>query len=200
MLEKLVLALVYAARRLRRYFQGHPINVLTRYKLKSVLSKPELSGRLEKWAIELGEHVIEYKPRPAIKGQVLANFVIEVPQYKEKECLVEQQPQTPPEQGKIWSLFMDGASSSEGYGAGLRLVNPEGHEFTYAIKLDFKSTKNEAEYEAFLEGLRIAKKLWVKHLEARVDSMLIVGQINGTNEAKNDMMDAYFSHAKYLIL
>ncbi|XP_076890567.1 uncharacterized protein LOC143541697 [Bidens hawaiensis] len=168
MLEKLVLALVYAARRLHRHFQGHPINVLTGYKLKNVLSKPELSGRLEKWAIELGEHSIEYKPRPAIKGQVLADFVKEVPH-------------------------------SEGSGAGLRLVNPEGHEFTYAIKFDFKSTNNEAEYKAFLAGLRIVKKLGVKHLEARVDSMLIAGQINGTYEAKNDVKASYMSQARVLI-
>ncbi|XP_076924610.1 uncharacterized protein LOC143587105 [Bidens hawaiensis] len=112
MLEKLVLALVYAARRLRIYFQGHPINVLTGYKLKNVLSKPELSGRWAKWAIELGEHAIEYKPRPTIKGQVLGDFVTEVPQHKEKECWIEQQPQAPPEQGQIWSLFTDGASST----------------------------------------------------------------------------------------
>ncbi|XP_076906127.1 uncharacterized protein LOC143562104 [Bidens hawaiensis] len=168
MLEKLVLALVYAARRLRRYFQGHPINVLTGYKLKNVLSKPELSGRLAKWAIELGEHSIEYKPRPVIKGQVLADFVTEVPH-------------------------------NEGSGAGFGLVNPEGHEFTYAIKLDFKSTNNEAEYEAFLAGLRIARKLGVKHLEAQVDSMLIAGQINGTYEAKNDVMASYLSQARVLI-
>ncbi|XP_076889757.1 uncharacterized protein LOC143540640 [Bidens hawaiensis] len=178
MLEKLVLALVYAARRLGRYFQGHPINVLTGYKLKNVLSKPELSGRLTKWAIELGEHSIEYKPRPAIKGQVLADFVIEVPQNIEQEY---------------------GASISERSGAGLRLVNPEGHEFTYAIKLDFKSTNNEVEYEAFLAGLRIAKNLGVKHLEARVDSMLIAGQINGTYEAKNDVMASYLLQERVLI-
>ncbi|XP_076932868.1 uncharacterized protein LOC143598561 [Bidens hawaiensis] len=176
MLEKFVLAQVYAVRRLRRYFQGHPINVLTGYKLKNVLSKPELSGQSAKWAIELGEHAIEYKPRPAIKGQVLAEFVIEVPQHKEQE-----------------------SSSSEGSGADLRLVNPEGHEFTYAIKLDFKSTNNEAEYEAFLAGLQIAKKLGVKHLEAQVDSMLIAGQINGTYEAKNDVMASYQSQVKVLI-
>ncbi|XP_076955831.1 uncharacterized protein LOC143630803 [Bidens hawaiensis] len=199
MLEKLVLALVYAARRLRSYFQGHPINVLTGYKLKNVLSKPELSGRLAKWAIELGEHAIEYKPKPAIKGQVLADFVTEVPQHKKKECLIEQ-PQALPEQGQIWSLFTDGASISEGSGAGLRLVNPEGHEFTYAIKLDFKSINNEAEYEVFLAGLRIARKLGVKHLEARVDSMLIAGQINGTYKANNDMMASYLSQTKDLIL
>ncbi|XP_076931268.1 uncharacterized protein LOC143596356 [Bidens hawaiensis] len=199
MLEKLVLALVYAARRLRRYFQGHPINVLTGYKLKNVLSKPELFGRLVKWAIELGEHAIEYNPRPAIKGQVLADFITEVPQHKEKECLIEQQPKAPPEQGQVWSLFTDGASSSEGSGAGLRLVNHDGHEFTYSIKLDFKSTNNEAEYEAFLAGLRIAKKLGVKCLEPRVDSMLIAGQINRTYEAKNDIMASYLSQAKDLI-
>ncbi|XP_076931054.1 uncharacterized protein LOC143596074 [Bidens hawaiensis] len=168
MLEKLVLALVYAARRFRRYFHGHPINVLIGYKLKNVLSKPEFSGRLAKWAIELGKNAIEYKPRPAIKGKILADFVTEVPRHKEKECLVEQQPQVPPKQGQVWSLFTDGASSNEGSRAGLKLVNPEGHEFTYAIKLDFKSTNNEAKYEAFLAGLRIAKKLGVRHLEARV--------------------------------
>ncbi|XP_076889005.1 uncharacterized protein LOC143539622 [Bidens hawaiensis] len=166
---------------------------------QNVLSKPELSGRLAKWAIELGEHSIEYKPRPEIKGQVLADFVTEVPQNKEQELLIEQQTQAPPEQGQVWSLFTDEASSSEGSGAGLRLVNPEGHEFTYAIKLDFKSTNNEAEYEAFLAGLRIAKKLGVKYLEARVDSMLIAGQINGTYEAKSDVMASYLSQAMVLI-
>ncbi|XP_076937945.1 uncharacterized protein LOC143605864 [Bidens hawaiensis] len=180
-------------------YYGHPINVLTGYKLKNVLSKLELSGRLAKWSIELGEYSIEYKPRPAIKEQVLADFVTEVPQHKEQECMIEQQPQAPPEQGQVWSLFTDGASSSEGSGAGLRLVNPEGHEFTYAIKLDFKSTNNEAEYEAFLAGLRIANKLGVEHLEARVDSMLIAGQINGTYEAKNEVMASYLSQARFLI-
>ncbi|XP_076905562.1 uncharacterized protein LOC143561329 [Bidens hawaiensis] len=159
----------------RRYFQGHPINVLTGYKLKSVLCKPELSGR------------------PAIKGQVLADFVIEVPQNKEEECLIEQQTPIPTEQGHVWSLFTYGASSGEGSGASLRLVNPEGHEFTYAIKLDFKSTNNEAGYKAFLAGLRIANKLGVQHLEARVDSMLIQGEINESYEAKNEVMASCLS-------
>ncbi|XP_076905194.1 uncharacterized protein LOC143560884 [Bidens hawaiensis] len=200
MLEKLVLALVYVARRLRRYFQGHPINVLKGYKLKTVLRKLELSGRLEKWAIRLGEHSTEYKPRPAIKGQVLAYFVTKVPQNKEKECLIEQKTPIPPERDQIWSLFTDGASSGQRSGAILKLVNPEGHEFTYAIKLVFKSTNNEAEYKAFLAGLRIAKNLGMKHLEARVDSMLIAGQNNGSYEANNDVVASYLAQAKDLIL
>ncbi|XP_076944372.1 uncharacterized protein LOC143614987 [Bidens hawaiensis] len=199
MLEKLVLALVYAARRLKRYFQGHPIHVLTDYKLKNVLAKPELSGRLAKWPIELGEHSIEYKPRPAIKGQVLADFVTEVPTEKVKECLFEQQPPTLLDESQQWTLFTDGASSGEGLGASIKLINPDGQEFTYAIKLNFKSTNNEAEYKAFLAGLRIAKKLGVKFLEARVDSMLIAGQVSRTYEAKNDVMASYLSQAKDLM-
>ncbi|XP_076926493.1 uncharacterized protein LOC143589683 [Bidens hawaiensis] len=199
MLKKLVLALVYAARRLKRYFHGHPINVLTDYKLKNVLSKPELSRRLAKWAIELGEHSIEYKPRPATKGQVLADFDMEVPTGKVQERLFEQQPPTTSDESQQWTLFMDGASRREGSGAGLKLINPYGQEFTYAIKLNFKSTNNEAEYEAFLAGLRIARKLGVKFLEARVNSMLIAGKVSGTYEVKNVVMASYLSQAKDLM-
>ncbi|KAJ0867049.1 putative nucleotidyltransferase, Ribonuclease H [Helianthus annuus] len=67
-MEKLVLALVHASRRLRRYFANHVITVLTNYRIGPILSKPDISGRLAKWAIELGAHTLHYKPRPAIKG------------------------------------------------------------------------------------------------------------------------------------
>jgi len=68
LIEKLALALIHAARRLRRYFQTHKILVLTSQPIKQVLLKPEKSGRLAKWAIELGEHDIEYRPWTSIKA------------------------------------------------------------------------------------------------------------------------------------
>ena len=77
-MEKLILALVTAARKLRPYFQAHTIEVPTEYPMKQVLHKPEISGRLIKWAIELSEFDIRYKPKTAIKGQVLVDFVMEV--------------------------------------------------------------------------------------------------------------------------
>ncbi|CAL8996497.1 unnamed protein product [Prunus brigantina] len=67
-IEKLAFALVVSARRLRPYFQAHTIYVLTNHPLRQVLQKPETSGRLVKWAIELGEFDIHYKPRPGHKG------------------------------------------------------------------------------------------------------------------------------------
>ena len=76
-MEKLILALVTAARKLRPYFLAHIIEVPVEFPMKQVLHKPETSGRLMKWAIELSEFDIRYKPKTAIKGQVLADFVME---------------------------------------------------------------------------------------------------------------------------
>ena len=76
-MKKLILALVTIAWKLRPYFQAHTIEVPTEYPMKQVLHKPETSGRLMKWAIELSEFDIKYKPKTAIKGQVLADFVME---------------------------------------------------------------------------------------------------------------------------
>ena len=76
-MEKLILALVTVSRKLRPYFQAHTIEVPIEYPMKQVLHRLETSGRMMKWAIELSEFDIRYKPKTAIKGQVLADFVME---------------------------------------------------------------------------------------------------------------------------
>nr|GEW68148.1 reverse transcriptase domain-containing protein [Tanacetum cinerariifolium] len=78
-IEKLVLSLVFAAKRLRRYFQAHPITVITDQPIKQVMSRPDVAGRLQKWSIMLGEHNIAYRPRTSVKGQILADFLIKMP-------------------------------------------------------------------------------------------------------------------------
>ncbi|KAI3798457.1 hypothetical protein L1987_33734 [Smallanthus sonchifolius] len=78
-MEKLVLSLVHASRRLRRYFQAHNIEVQTEHPIQQILRRPEISGRLAKWAIELGAFELKYKPRSAMKGQVVADFLVEIP-------------------------------------------------------------------------------------------------------------------------
>ncbi|XP_076920564.1 uncharacterized protein LOC143581740 [Bidens hawaiensis] len=89
---------------------------------------------------------------------------------------------------QVWKLSTDRASNDEGAGAGLKITNPEGQDFTYAIHLEFKITYNEAEYEALLLGLRIAKILGAQHLEAHGDSMLMANQIKGSYDAKDEKM------------
>ena len=74
-LGKLALALIVAARKLRPYIQAHSIVVVTSFPVKLVLHKPEVSGRLAKWAVELGEYDIIFRPTTTIMSQVLADFV-----------------------------------------------------------------------------------------------------------------------------
>ncbi|KAK3014108.1 hypothetical protein RJ639_010287 [Escallonia herrerae] len=76
-IDKIALALIILARRLRPYFQSHTIIVLTDQPLRKVFLSPEASGRLVNWSVELGEFDIEYKPRTTIKAQALANFIVE---------------------------------------------------------------------------------------------------------------------------
>nr|GFA85139.1 RVT_3 domain-containing protein [Tanacetum cinerariifolium] len=72
-------ALVYAIRKLRRYFQAHPIKVLSDKPIKQILARPKKSRRIAKWAIELGEQESEFRGRNSIKGQILADFLDEPP-------------------------------------------------------------------------------------------------------------------------
>ncbi|XP_071704760.1 uncharacterized protein [Rutidosis leptorrhynchoides] len=77
-IKKFIYALVLTSRRLCRYFQGHPIHVLTDLSVKQVLSTLAVSGRLAKCAIELGAFEIAYLPRTSVKGQVLADYLAEM--------------------------------------------------------------------------------------------------------------------------
>jgi hypothetical protein len=67
-IEKLAFSLITSAQRLRPYFQAHAIRVLTEYPLKKVLQKPDLSGRLVNWVVELGEFDLEFYLRTTIKA------------------------------------------------------------------------------------------------------------------------------------
>ena len=76
-MELTTLALRSAAQKLRPYFQAHPMVVLTDQPLSNILHKPDLTGRMLQWAIELREFGIEFQPRLSMKGQVMADFVLE---------------------------------------------------------------------------------------------------------------------------
>ena len=181
-MEKLILALVTAARKLRPYFQAHTIEVPTEYPMKQVLHKPETSGRLMKWAIELSEFDIRYKLKTAIKGQVLADFVME---FTSAEPAENAQTMT---DLPIWKLYVDGASNAQGSGAGLILTSPEGIDIEYALRFGFQVSKNEAEYEVVIAGLNLAHTLEVDQLDVCNDSQLVVRQIEDTYEAKSGRM------------
>ncbi|GJU90799.1 reverse transcriptase domain-containing protein [Tanacetum coccineum] len=193
-MEKLVLALLSASKRLKRYFQAHTVVVITNQPIKQLLSSSEISGRMLKWKFELEGYDIQYRPRTAIKGQILADFIVERPEEESPDELMTE-PEVLPEP---WTLFTDGSSCVDGSGAGLILTNPEGAEFTYAMRFRFEATNNEAEYEALIAGLRIAEKMGIKNLQANVDSRLVANQVNGSYIAKESGMVQYLNKVKTL--
>ncbi|XP_022158589.1 uncharacterized protein LOC111025045 [Momordica charantia] len=184
-MEKLALALVTAARRLRSYFQAHTVVVLTNLPLKNIFHKPETSGRLMKWAMELSEYYIQFKPRTALKGQVVADFIAELtPQSQSIESDLP------------WTIYVDGSSNERGCGAKILLLAPGGERFEYALRFNFRTSNNEAEYEALLAGLRVAKELGAIHIKVFNDSQLVVNQIKEEYQTKDPRMEKYLSKVR----
>nr|GEY43221.1 reverse transcriptase domain-containing protein [Tanacetum cinerariifolium] len=140
------------------------------------------------------EYAIYYKPRVSVKGQILADFIVKRPEEDSSDTLMEEEE----ELLKPWILFMDRSSCTDGSGAGLILTNPEGMDFTYALRFGFYTTNNEAEYEALIVRLRIAEQMGVRNLQANVDSCLVANQVNETYVAKEADMIRYLEKVKAL--
>ncbi|XP_070008995.1 uncharacterized protein [Nicotiana sylvestris] len=188
-LEKLALALIMASRKLRPYFQCHPIVVVTAYPLRNILHKHELSGRLAKWVIELSEYEITYQPRIAIKSQVLADFVADFSQEMQLEAEKELHVFNGANPG-TWTLFNDGSSNVKGAGLGIVLVPPTGETIRQTIKCH-SITYNEAEYEAMISGLELALELGINQIIIKSDSQLVVNQMLVTYAAREARMQQY---------
>src|ERR1041385_791901 len=73
--QKMVLGVLMASRKLKHYFQEHPITVVSSAPLADIIQNREATGRIAKWAKELGAYHIKYEPRTAIKSQELADFI-----------------------------------------------------------------------------------------------------------------------------
>ena len=115
----------------------------------ATIHKSDLSGRMARWAMELSEYGIQYKPRLSKKGQVLDDFLVEISQTN-----------TCPNEMGWWILCVDGASRQSGAGIGLQLTSPIGERIEQAVFLGFSASNNKSKYEAMMVGLH-SLWLWV---------------------------------------
>ncbi|XP_021757974.1 uncharacterized protein LOC110723010 [Chenopodium quinoa] len=182
----MALAMVVAARKLRPYFDAHPIDVLMNYPLEKSLHKMDTSGRLLKWVVELSEYEIHYKPRVSIKAQALSDFIVEASYMDEEEDI------------GTWQVSVDGSATSMGSGAGITITSPDEQVFEYAIKFKFRATNNEAEYEAAVAGIQLSLAAEAKRLILITDSQLVSSQCNGDYETRDPAMIKYLEKVKQL--
>ena len=111
------------------------------------MSNLDAAGRVALCVIELSEFDIQYRPRTAIKGRVVVDFIAEFTHDEDKGA----------EEPSQWSVHTDGSSNRQVGGAGVVLLSPKGDVIECIIRLDFPTTNNEAEYEALVASLDLAK-------------------------------------------
>ena len=116
----------------------------------------------------------------------MADFIAEYTQLEGKGAEGHRQ----------WSIHMDGSSNQQAGGAGVVIKTPEGDKIECMIQLDFPTTNNEAEYEALVAGLDLAKAAGAKNMIIHCDSQVITSQINGDYECRNERMKKYLEEVK----
>jgi dsDNA-binding SOS-regulon protein len=142
--QKLLCAVLITSRKLRHYFQEYSISVVTNYPLGDILRNQDATGRISKWAVELGALTINFKPRTSIKSQALVDYIVE---WRENQL------PTPTVRPEHWVMYFDGSLNLEGAGAGVLLISPTGEQLKYVLQIFWKVSKNEAKYEALLHRL-----------------------------------------------
>ncbi|VFQ79652.1 unnamed protein product [Cuscuta campestris] len=139
---------------------------------------------------DVQEYNVEFRPCPSIKGQALSDFQVECTAREMTRAQVETR-----EEKDWWIMSIDGSSGSQSCGAGIVLITPEKFRIYYAVRFQFHVSNNEAEYEALINGLKILGKMGVSRVQIYTDSRLVVGQIMGEFEAKEERMKRYWDLA-----
>src|SRR3954465_3146706 len=98
--------------------------------------------------------------------------------------------------GDKWTIYVDGASSSSGSGAGIILENDEGLIIEVSLVLSFNTSNNQDEYEALLAGLRLAEDVGAREIKIYTNSQLVASHISGDYQTKNDVLAEYLALVK----
>ncbi|XP_075111214.1 uncharacterized protein LOC142181692 [Nicotiana tabacum] len=200
--EKICLALLYAIKKLRHYFEAYTIKFISRADpVKFVMTRPVLSGRLARWSILFNQYEITYTPQKAVKGQTLANFLADhlLPaewelsdEFPDEDVLFIEE--LPP-----WTMFFDGFACRNGVGAGIVLISPERQVLPFSIVLGETCSNNASEYQALIVGLEMALDMKILPLEIYGDSKLIINQLLGSYEVKKEYLLPYHQYASGLL-
>ena len=143
-------------------------------------------------------------PCTSIKGQILTNLVAEFAdgptENESKELHMDEKSVglVTTQEPLQWKVYVDGAANQKGSGVGLVLISPEKLIVEKSLRLCFSATNNEAEYEALLEGMSMVQRMGGKSATMFSNSRLVVGQVKGELEARDERMQRYLTRIRHL--
>ena len=114
-IQKLLYTVLVTKRKLRHYFESHPVTVVTSFPLGEIVRSQDATGRTAKWALELMDQGITYAPQTVIKSQVLADFITEWTEVQMPPTITNQE---------YWTMYFDGSLMKKGAGMGLVFMSP----------------------------------------------------------------------------
>ncbi|XP_050897084.1 uncharacterized protein LOC127103889 [Lathyrus oleraceus] len=158
--------------------------------IKHVLSKPILHSRIGKWALALTEFSLTFKPLKAMKGQIVADFIVDHAMVESPMNVVDTTP---------WRIYFDGFSHKDGTGVGVLIASPRVGPTMFKYRIMEKCSNNEAEYEALIVGLQLLKGMGASRIEVRGDSELIIKQVTCEYKCIKGSLLKYFVTATRLL-
>ena len=132
---------------------------MTEHPIKQVLKKLDLAGRMIASWLELSEFILEYRPWRSIKAKFLIDFIVEL-----SPAITDDDKEWK------WTLYVDDLSNNRGSGVGIILEDVNRVSIEQSLRFIFKTSNNQAEYEALLAGLILAKELGIQRLVIKGDS------------------------------
>ncbi|XP_039686367.1 uncharacterized protein [Medicago truncatula] len=175
----------------RHYIKPFDVYVYSHFDIiKHMLSKPILHSRVGKWALALTEYSLTYQSLKAVKGQIVADFIVD---HSVSEVLTTEIDNHP------WNLYFDGSSHKNGTGIGIVIISPKDHTFEYMFRINQFCSNNEAEYEALIIGLEIALELGARHIEIKGDSELVLKQMTKEYRCVKESLVTYHAIASRLL-
>ncbi|XP_034903466.1 uncharacterized protein [Populus alba] len=195
-IEKLRCAFIWATKRLCPYMLYHTTWLISKLDpLRYICEKPYLSSRIARWQVLLAEYDIVYMTRKAVKGSAiadhLANNAMEDYEPLNFDFPVEDVLLVEKEKLDWWTMYFDSVVNVCGNGAGAVIISPDKKQYMVSIKLQFGCINYTAEYEACILGLEAALELNIRKMNVYGDSMLIICQVKGEWQTKEEKLRPY---------
>jgi hypothetical protein len=166
-IEKLCLYLFFTCTKLRHILLSVEVIVICKSDvIKHMLLAPVLKGQLGKWMFTLLEFDIRYHPMKAVKGQALADLIIERINTNIATLSV-----------RAWAMYFNGSACEDGCGIGILLLSPRAVTYSFSVRLPTPCTNNLAEYEVVRKGMELLLEAGAEAVEVFGDSKLVISQL-----------------------